>query len=157
MAAHFAHLRARQAQQAAIVALGEPGLVDLRGVFVAVVGFKGGGEQFVQADVALLVAYQQHGTVGLFRLLGVFYAHVCAANGLDACFATGFVEFEQPKGVHQVGERKGGIIFGAGGGNVVSNADDAVGDGEFGVGTKGDGGHFQAAWGRGWNGWDFSM
>ena len=110
-------------------------------MFVAIVGFKGGGDQFVQADVALFVANQQHGAIGLFRLLGVFYAHICATNGFDACFAAGFVEFEQPKGVHQIGEGKGGIVFGAGGGNVVANADDAVGDGEFGVGAKGDGGH----------------
>ena len=104
-------------------------------MLVAVVGFKGGGEQFVEADVALLVADEQHGAIGLFRLLGVFYAHVCATNGLDACFAAGFVEFEQPKGVHQVGEREGGIVCGAGGGNVVTNADDAVGDGKFGMGA----------------------
>ena len=135
MAAHFARLRARQAQQAAVVALGEPVLVDLWRVFVAIVGFKGGSKQFVQADIALLVANQQHGAIGVFRLLGVFYANICAANRFDACFAAGFVEFEQPKGVHQVGERKGGIVFGAGGGNVVADADDAIGDGEFGMGA----------------------
>ena len=89
----------------------------------------------------MFVANQQHGAIGVFRLLGVFYAHVCAANGLDAGFAAGFVEFEQPKGIHQISERESGIVFGAGGGNVVANADDAVGDGEFGVGAKGDGGH----------------
>ena len=83
----------------------------------------------------MLVAYQQHGAIGVFRLLRVFYANICAANGLDACFAAGFVEFEQPKGVHQVGEREGGIVCGAGGGTVVADADDAVGDGEFGVGA----------------------
>ena len=83
----------------------------------------------------MLVADEQHGTIGLFRLLGVFYANVCAANGLDACFAAGFVEFEQPKGVHQVGERKGGIIFGTGGGDIIADADDAVGDGKFGMGA----------------------
>ena len=100
--AHFAVMRARQADKAAVVALGQPCLPQLGMIDVAVFADIGSGNQLTQAQIAAVVFYNQHGAERFVGRGGVFNPYIRCGHRFDTGTAAGFVEFYQAEGVHQV-------------------------------------------------------
>ena len=135
--ADFAVMRPRQADQTFVAAFAQPCLFQLRQAAFFLTG-EGAGEQFAQAQIAVVVFNQQKGAEGCVGAVGIFDAYVCADDGFDARSAAGFVEFHQAEPVHQVADAECGQTFRQGFFYQGLQAHRAVGDGVFGMQAQRD-------------------
>ena len=144
LAAHFAQMRAGQANQPLIIAFGQPLRLELGMGNVAIRAHISAGEQLAQAAVARFVAHQEHGAEWLLRIVRIRHPHIRPYHRLDARATAGFVEFHQAKRVHQIADAQRGQAESGGFLHQLFDAQSAVGDGKFGMLAQGDvnrGGH----------------
>jgi len=90
-------------------------------------------EQAAKMMVAIEVLAQQRQEIGLVRVFGVFQPDVRPDQGLDARGDGLAVELHRPEKVGAIGQRHGRQALRARAGDQLGDADDAVGQGIFGV------------------------
>ena len=102
--AHFAVMRAAQTNQAAVVTVFQPFGIEFRMMDIAVFADISRRQKLAQAQIARIVADNQHGAERLVGRIRIAYPHVRRADGLNPCAAAGFIEFHQTEFVHQIAD-----------------------------------------------------
>ena len=95
-------------------------------------------QKLAQAQIARIVADNQHGAKGLVGRIRIAYPHVRRADGLNSCTAAGFIEFHQAEFVHQIADAQSRQTVFLRFGNQFFNPHHTVGNREFGMQAQGD-------------------
>src|SRR5690606_41946206 len=79
------------------------------GTTAALIGQERLRQQFAEAQITLVIAYQQQQAERFVGIVVVGQPDVAARDGLDAFAARAFVEFDQAENIGQIGQRHGGL------------------------------------------------
>ena len=95
-------------------------------------------QKLAQAQIARIVADNQHGAKGFVGRIRIAYPYVRRADGLNPCTAAGFIEFHQAEFVHQIADAQSRQTVFLRFGNQFFNPHHTVGNRKFGMQAQGD-------------------
>ena len=136
--AHFAVMRAAQTNQAAVVAVFQPFGIEFRMMDIAVFADISRRQKLAQAQIARIVADNQHSAERFVGRIRIAYPHVRRSDRLNPRAAAGFIEFHQTEFVHQIADAQSRQTVFLRFGNQFFNPHHTVGNREFGMQAQGD-------------------
>ena len=95
-------------------------------------------QKFAQAQIARIVADNQHGAERLVGRIRIAYPYVRRADGLNPRAAAGFIEFHQTEFVHQIADAQSRQTVFLRFGNQFFNPHHTVGNRKLGMQAQGD-------------------
>ena len=136
--AHFAVMRTAQTNQAAVVAVFQPFGIEFRMMDIAVFADISRRQKLAQAQIARIVADNQHGAERLVWRIRIAYPHIRRTDGLNPRAAAGFIEFHQTEFVHQITDAQSRQTIFLRFGNQFFNPHHTVGNRKLGMQAQRD-------------------